>query len=99
MEGNISSSENEIKMSLTNFLITNFLFGNDQRRPKDSDSLIGTGIIDSTGILELIQYLEQTYGIEIKETETIPQNLDSVDNIARFVVAKSEELRQLPSTA
>jgi len=70
------------------FVVKNFLFG-DGESLKDDTSFIKEGIIDSTGILELIMFLEETYGIEIKDTELVPDNMDSLQNIARFVQKKT----------
>ena len=53
-----------------------------------SASLIEAGIIDSTGVLELVGFLEETYEIQIAEAELVPENLDSIDNIVGFVGAK-----------
>ena len=69
------------------FITSNFLMGNSVSL-KDSDSFLENGVVDSTGILELINHLESNYGLEISEEETIPQNLDSLINVANFVVRK-----------
>ncbi len=53
-----------------------------------SASLIEAGIIDSTGVLELVGFLEETYDIEITDSELVPENLDSIDKVVRFVGAK-----------
>ena len=60
--------------------------------PSAADSLIGSGVIDSTGILELIEYLEQEFGIQVEDTETVPENLDGIDRIAVFVHRKLAEV-------
>jgi acyl carrier protein len=75
---------------VSDFIIANFLFGEGNRMPDPADSLIETGIIDSTGILELIEFLESEFGIAIREEETIPQNLDGLDNLAFFIARKLE---------
>jgi acyl carrier protein len=54
----------------------------------DNDSLLDKGIIDSTGILEVIGFLEETYGIQIEDEELVPENLDSVHNLVGFVNKK-----------
>lgn len=74
---------------LRDFLAENFLLGEDARSLPASASLIEAGIIDSTGALELVGFLEETYGIEIDDSELVPENLDSIENIVRFVTAKS----------
>jgi len=69
------------------FVVQNFLFG-DGEVLKDDTSFLGNGIIDSTGILELVLFLEQTYNIKIEDDELIPENLDNLRNIARFLERK-----------
>lgn len=81
--------EAEVRSELVEFIVTNFLFGDVQRTPADEDSLVEGGIIDSTGILELIVYLEERFGIEVSDTETVPANLGSIANLTRFVLVKT----------
>ncbi len=71
------------------FILDNFLFGDDTRMPAASDSLLQTGVIDSTGVLELIEFVEEHFGIRVEETETIPQNLDSIENLVSFIGRKT----------
>ena len=71
------------------FIIENFLFG-DRNGLQDDDSFREKGIIDSTGILELIAFLEQESGMRIEDDEIIPENLDSVNRIEHFMTMKSE---------
>lgn len=70
------------------FIVSNYLFGDRARLPADEESLIEGGVIDSTGILELIEFLEETFDIEVAESETVPENLGSVAGIVRFVSGK-----------
>ena len=69
------------------FVIENFLFGDTSKISNDV-SFIETGIIDSTGILELVAFLEETYGIEFEDDEIIPENLNSLRNIESFLRMK-----------
>jgi len=55
---------------------------------RDDDSFMGQSVIDSAGVLELIAYLEQTYGIEVDEDEMIPDNLDSLNGIGHYLQRK-----------
>jgi acyl carrier protein len=80
--------EAHVKKRLRDFICANYLFGDAERVPCDQESLIGTGVIDSTGVLELIEFLEDHFRIHVLETETVPQNLDSISNLTRFVMAK-----------
>jgi acyl carrier protein len=78
----------KIRAELTEFIVTNYLFGDVTRAPRDEDPLVDDGIIDSTGILELIEFLEDRFGIEVSEAETVPQNLGSIAGLTQFVMTK-----------
>ncbi|MCF7848544.1 MAG: acyl carrier protein [Kiritimatiellales bacterium] len=65
------------------FIVETFLFG-DGDDLRDDTSFLESGLIDSTGILELVEFIEQTYLIKIKDEELVPGNLDSLEKIARF---------------
>jgi acyl carrier protein len=69
------------------FVITNFLFG-DASSLQDDTSFMGSGIIDSTGILELVMFVESTFEIKVQPEEMLPENLDSVNHVAAFVARK-----------
>ena len=73
---------------LRSFLAENFLLGEEFRGLPPSASLIEAGIIDSTGVLELVGFLEERYGLRIADDELVPENLDSIDNVVRFVERK-----------
>ena len=78
---------------LRTFIVDNFLFGDATGRFtfSDDDSLQRRGIVDSTGILELVCHLQERYGIDITDGELVPDNLDSVSKVARFVERKQRE--------
>ena len=78
----------DVESAVTAFIVENFLFGNTADAPQPSTSFMETGLIDSTGILELVAHLEATYGVSVADDELVPENLDSVANIAAFVVKK-----------
>ena len=77
---------NQIK-TVRNFIIENFLFG-ELGQLKNDTSFLGSGTIDSTGILELVSFLEETFAIEIDDEEIIPENLDTLNNIGQFLERK-----------
>ena len=77
----------DLKNALRQFITDNFLFGVETAF-SDDDSFMENGIIDSTGTLELIMHLEGTYGITVEDEELAPENLDSIDNLTRFITAK-----------
>jgi acyl carrier protein len=74
--------------SVKTFITNNYLFGNGSKLEDNSVSFLDTGIMDSTGILELINFLEETYSININDDEMLPENLDSLTNIQDFVGRK-----------
>ncbi len=73
--------------TVRNFVVENFLFG-DGEMLKEDTSFLERGIIDSTGILELVMFLEETYNTKIEDDELIPENLDNLTNIAQFLERK-----------
>jgi acyl carrier protein len=73
---------------IRSFVVSNFLFGQNADKLTDDQSFLETGIIDSTGVLELVAFLEQQFSISIGDRELLPQNLDSVQNAASFVTRK-----------
>jgi acyl carrier protein len=77
-----------VKDQVRRFILTNYLFTEDDRKLDDSASLMQGGTMDSTGILELIMFLEETFGIKVADEEMIPANLDSVQNVVAFVERK-----------
>ncbi len=76
------------RREIKQFILQNFLFTEDDSALLDSESLMQKGVVDSTGILELIMHLEERYGIKVQDAEMLPENLDSVDNIAAFLQRK-----------
>ena len=81
-------SESNTKRKIRNFIIENFLFEEDDSLKEDT-SFLESGIIDSTGILELVMFIEETYGITVEDDEIIPENLDSISNVAAYVNRKT----------
>ena len=77
-----------VEDTVREFIVSNFLFGDLTRAVGDDDSLLEHGIIDSTGILELVFFLEGQYGIAVSDKEMIPANLDSIARVAGFVGRK-----------
>lgn len=78
---------NDIKIKVTEFITENFLFG-EASGLKDDTSFLNEGIIDSTGVLELVTFLEDTFSIEVDDEELIPENLDSIHNITTYLAQK-----------
>ena len=91
----MSKTENkvngDIKEKIRNYIIDNFLFGSTDQPINDGDSFLETGIIDSTGILELLEFIEEQYSINVDESELIPENLDSLNNLEKFIKGKIKD--------
>ena len=75
------------KTKIREFISENFLFG-EANGLKDDTSFLEEGIIDSTGVLELVNFLEEEFSITVDDEELIPENLDSVNNVTAFLVGK-----------
>src|SRR3989338_11378587 len=71
------------------FIFENFLFDAENSALDNNDSFLEKGIIDSTGILEVINWMEETFGFEVDDMELIPENLDSVNRLADFIKRKA----------
>ena len=78
----------EIKQTIKPFILENFLLPKDPAMLADEASLIGGGIVDSTGILEPIEFIEQSYGLHVAAEEMVPANFDSLDSISAFIRGK-----------
>lgn len=79
---------NHIKAELRAYIQANFIMGASGPALTDSDSFLEHHVLDSTGFLELIAHLEETYAIRVGDDEMTPENLDSVDSAAAFVARK-----------
>ncbi len=79
-----------LKDTLRQYILENFLFSDNPSDLADDDSFMEKEIIDSTGILEVIEFLEEEAGITIEDEEMVPENLDSVNRIVRFVERKQQ---------
>lgn len=80
---------NQLRTELRQYITENFLFGQGDAAFTDEVSFLEKGIIDSTGILEIVAHLEQVYGVSVEDEELVPQNFDSVDNLAAYVSRKT----------
>lgn len=77
-----------VELQVRTYILQNFLFTDDSSALNNADSLLGKGIVDSTGALELVQFLEQQFGIKVGDADITPENLDSVNNILAYVDRK-----------
>lgn len=86
----MSFNEADVRKKLREFISNNFLLGKGLLDLKDGASFLDTGIVDSTGVLEIVGYLQDTWDINVSDEELLPENLDSVDNLVGFVGKKLE---------
>ncbi|MCP5105257.1 MAG: acyl carrier protein [bacterium] len=82
----------DIKETMKEFITGRFLTGAGVKNIDDDDSFLENGIIDSTGVLELVTFTEETFDIDIEDEELIPDNLDSLDKITYFIRQKTENI-------
>ena len=76
-----------IKQQVRQFIVDNFMMGSAAEIPDDASFMEGH-IIDSTGFLELISFVEESFGIEVSDDDMVPENLDSLNNIERYIGQK-----------
>ncbi len=77
-----------MKKIIRQYILGNLLFTEDESALQDNDSFLDQGIIDSTGVLEIILFIEETFNIKVNDDEMLPANLDSVENLAAFINRK-----------
>jgi acyl carrier protein len=82
----MSSTADKLQL-VREFIVQDFLFGRDNGFAS-GESMLESGMIDSTGVLQLVAFLEQTFGIKVEDAELVPENLDSLDSIGRFLGSK-----------
>ena len=78
----------QVKSEIENFIRENFLYGQDGDGLDPDASFLENGMIDSTGVLELVSFVERTYGLSVGDDELIPDNFDSVNKLTTFIAAK-----------
>ncbi len=77
-----------IEQQLRQFVIDNFAFGLEGEALANDDSLLDQGIVDSTGVLELVAFLEERFGIKVQDHELVAANLDSINGLVQFLERK-----------
>jgi acyl carrier protein len=75
-----------IREQIHDFLTVNFLYGGNVRLGDDA-SLLEQGVLDSTGVLELVLFVEETYGINVNEADLLPENFDTISSVTAFVAS------------
>ncbi len=83
---------NNVEDAIKKFILENFLFTSDPGAISNDTSFLEKGIVDSTGVLELVGFLEETFHIDIEDDEVVPDNLDSINSLADFVQRKKARM-------
>ncbi len=94
MEEERTDTLSKTKETISTFIQENFLMYQEEETLDDNTSFLDEGIIDSTGVLEIITFIEETFAIQIDDEELVPENLDSIARISRFVVRKLEAVEE-----
>ena len=79
----------EIKAKIRAYILESFLYGGSDDAVADDDSFLEKGIIDSTGILELVGFIEETFSVKVADEELIPENMDSINKLGHFIAGKT----------
>lgn len=77
-----------LEREVRRFLAENFPLGENADTLAGNDALLEAGVIDSTGVLELVGFLESRFGIVVSDEELLPENLDSIDRIVGYLESK-----------
>lgn len=81
-----------VKDQIKEFIAENFLFNPDGFDLSDDASFLDEGVVDSTGTLEVVMFVEETFGITVGDNEIEPENFDSVNKLAAYIARKSAEI-------
>jgi acyl carrier protein len=79
----------DVRRCLKEYIVGNFMSSAEDKSLREDVSLLEEGIMDSTGVLDLVMFIEETFGIQVKDEELVPENLDSVDKLVAFVEKKT----------
>lgn len=82
-----------IEADVRKFVTDNFLFGRKGAQLDADDSFLEQGLIDSTGVLELVSFIEDRFQVKVDDDELVPDNLDSINRLIQFIEAKLEEAK------
>lgn len=81
----------DVNSRVREFIEDNFMYRDDREKLADTESLLEAGLIDSTGILELVAFIETEFSIQMADADIVPENLDSLETIVRYVERKRRE--------
>jgi acyl carrier protein len=78
----------DVKDQIRHYVVENLLFGSDGIALQDNTSFLKEGIVDSTGVVELVLFVEETFGIEVDDDDIVPDNFDSIGNLATYITRR-----------
>ena len=84
-------NETSTKTLIRRYVLENFLYTDDENLLQDDVSFLENGVVDSTGVLELVLFVEDTFGIPVQDEEIVPENFDSVNRLAQYVETQAGE--------
>jgi acyl carrier protein len=76
------------ELAIRKFIASSFMYREGVESLEDTDSFLEKGLIDSTGVLELVFFIEKTFGVKVNDNEVLPENLDSIERICAFIQRK-----------
>jgi len=82
----------DIKGKIKGYILENFLYGGSSDQIADDDSFLEKGIIDSTGILELVGFIEETFAVKVADEDLVPENMDSINRLGEFILSKTVQV-------
>jgi acyl carrier protein len=85
----------DVELQIEQYLVDNFLFGGDISGVATNQSLLATGVIDSLGVLQLISFAEEQFDIVVEDADVVPENFDSVGNLANYITSKALAFRRI----
>lgn len=82
----------ETKQKIRDFIAENYLFSSNGFTMDDQESFLESGVVDSLGVLELVTFVEESFGISVPDDEVVPANFDSVDNLVAYINRKKNDI-------
>jgi len=92
----VTETDAALEERIRRHIVDNFVYSGDVQALSFEQSLLETGIVDSTGVLELVFFVEESFGIKVKDEELVPRNFDSIAKLAAYVRQKTAELGSRP---
>jgi len=82
-------NEHQLRSEIRQFVLDDLLLGDTASMLDDGESFLETGTIDSSGVLEVVMFLEHNFQLKVQDRELVPENLDSVNRLVQFVIRKT----------